>query len=89
MARKIGVSLPDELFRSLERARRRERKNRSSVIQEAVRRYLAEDKEAEEAAAYARAYAEEPEDPTEFEGLIELGIAALAAEPWEVGKKRK
>jgi len=36
-AAKIAVSLPDELYRALESARRRAGKSRSSVVQEALR----------------------------------------------------
>ena len=37
---KVAVSLPDELFRALESARRRARKTRSAVVQEALRDWL-------------------------------------------------
>ena len=37
---KMAVSLPDELYRALESARRRARKTRSAVVQEALRDWL-------------------------------------------------
>jgi metal-responsive CopG/Arc/MetJ family transcriptional regulator len=65
MTRKTAISLPDELYRAIERARRRAGKDRSTWIQEAASEYLKKrTKEADEE-AWLAAYETVPLTPDE------------------------
>lgn len=56
MTKRTAISLPDGLFRDLERARKRAKKDRSTWIQEAVTDYLKRRSKEEEIEAYFSGY---------------------------------
>ncbi len=62
MTKRTAISLPDDLFADIERARKRARKDRSTWIQEAVKEHLKKRTEAEEVEAYFAAYERQPLD---------------------------
>jgi predicted DNA-binding protein len=53
MTKKTAISLPDELYRDIERARKRAKKDRSTWIQEAANEYLKKANVDEEEAYFA------------------------------------
>ena len=65
MTRKTAISLPDELYRDIERARKRSRLDRSTWIQEAASEYLKRRTKEDEIEAWLSA--EERYPPTKDE----------------------
>jgi len=61
MSKRVTISLSDEMYRRIERARKAAKRDRSSFVQEAVEQRLAIAERAERDAAYIRSYAEHPE----------------------------
>ena len=60
MTKRTAISLPDDLFRQIERARARARKDRSTWIQEAASEYLKRRSKEEEIEAWLSAYERAP-----------------------------
>jgi len=60
VTKRTAISLPDELFREIERARKRTRKDRSAWLQEAASEYLKRRTAAEEIEAYFSGYERAP-----------------------------
>lgn len=60
MTKRTAISLPDDLFRRIEHARRRARKDRSTWIQEAASEYLKRKTRDEEIEAYFQGYERAP-----------------------------
>jgi len=66
VSKRVTISLSDEMYRRIERARKAAKRDRSSFVQEAVERRLAADENAERVAAYVRGYTEVPETVEEY-----------------------
>lgn len=68
MTKKTAISLPDDLYREIERARKRARKDRSAWLQEAASDYLKKRTKEEEIEAYFAGYERVPlsEDELSF-----------------------
>jgi metal-responsive CopG/Arc/MetJ family transcriptional regulator len=66
MSKRVTISLSDEMYKRIERARKAAKSGRSSFVQEAVERRLAADEHADRVAAYVRGYTEVPETEDEF-----------------------
>lgn len=86
MTKKTAISLPDDLYREIERARKRAKKDRSSWIQEAASEYLKRRSKEEMIEAYYEAYRRIPEG--DDQAVIDAEQAALedfpyADEDWE------
>ena len=79
---KTAISLPDDLFREIERARKRSKKDRSTWIQEAASEYLKKRTQAEEEEAYFSAYERVPlsEDELAFDRWKSEHLAELFGE---------
>ena len=60
VTKKTAISLPDELYRDIERARKRAGLDRSNWIQEAANEYLAKRTKADEIEAWLSAYERVP-----------------------------
>lgn len=60
MTKKTAISLPDDLYRDIERARKRAGKDRSLWLQEAASEYLKKRTKEEEIEAWQSAYEKEP-----------------------------
>jgi len=77
VTKKTAISLPDDLYRDIERARRRSKKDRSTWIQEAASEYLKKRTKEEEEEAWLSADERIPmsEDERSFieHGTKELG----------------
>ncbi len=85
---KIAISLPEEVLRAIESARKGSGESRSQFLRRAVEAYLRHQKERELDEQYIRGYTEQPETPQEAGGLYGAGLAALAQEPWDDGDDR-
>ena len=62
----MTISLSDDMYKRIERARKATKTDRSSFVQEAVGRRLAADEHAERVAAYIKSYTEVPETDEEY-----------------------
>ena len=74
---KVAVSLPDELYRALESARRRARKTRSAVVQEALRDWLRRQARAELVRDYEEGYRRSSESAREVESALATAVGLL------------
>jgi metal-responsive CopG/Arc/MetJ family transcriptional regulator len=79
-AAKIAVSLPDELYRALEGARRRLGKSRSAAVQEAVREWLLREARGELVREYEEGYRRQPESGEEIEAALATAVGLLTAD---------
>jgi predicted transcriptional regulator len=78
MTRRIAISLPDELFRRMERVRKRRRVPRSKLVQEAVGDYVTRTDEQALEAAYFEGYRRIPDgDDPDFVAIEKVGIEDL------------
>jgi metal-responsive CopG/Arc/MetJ family transcriptional regulator len=65
-AAKIALSLPDALFREVERMRKRRRTTRSALVQEALRLWLRQQAEASLVREWEEGYRRRPESAAEI-----------------------
>jgi metal-responsive CopG/Arc/MetJ family transcriptional regulator len=82
-SKKVTISLPDDLFRELERVRRIQKQDRSGWVQHVVSEAIARERKAEKDRAYVESYRNDPETPEEIAEAMALAIAAFRADPWE------
>ena len=73
------VQFPEELLEALDRYRAREGRTRSDVIREAIKRYLAADREAEIDCRIIDGYARRPPESVWAD---EAARRLIAEEPW-------
>lgn len=78
VSKRVTISLSDEMYRRIERARKAAKRDRSSFVQEAVEQRLAAEERAERDAAYIRSYTEDPESDDE-DGMAFVDAAAREA----------
>lgn len=76
-AAKVAVSLPEPLYRALERARRRTGKSRSALMQEALREWLRRGVEADLLRNYEAGYRAQPEGERDAEAALATAVALL------------
>lgn len=81
-ATKVAVSMPHELYRAVEQARKKNGKSRSAFVQEALRLWLKRQQEAEWSRQYVEGYRKKPETRREIEEAEALAIPAFATEEW-------
>jgi metal-responsive CopG/Arc/MetJ family transcriptional regulator len=81
---KIAISLPDEVLQAVERERLVKGESRSAFFRRAVEQLLRREREREADERYVRGYLEFPETEEEL-AWAQLGLAALAADPWDEG----
>jgi len=81
---KIAISLPEEMLQAVEKERLAKGESRSEFFRRAVEQLLRRELEREWDEQYVRAYLENPETAEEL-AWGQLGLAALAQEPWEDG----
>ena len=60
MAKKLAISMPEAMFKEMERARKRHGKDRSAWLQEAIGERLRREQREADIAAYVRSYEQEP-----------------------------
>jgi metal-responsive CopG/Arc/MetJ family transcriptional regulator len=71
---KVAVSLPVDLYRALEGARRRARKSRSAVVQQALREWLRREAQADLVREYEEGYRRKPEDARDVEAALATAV---------------
>ena len=81
MTKKTAISLPDDLFRDIERARKRVRKDRSTWIQEAAADYLKRKTMQEKIDAYFDGYRRIPDgDDPDFIAMEKAWLEDAASD---------
>ena len=91
MTTKTAISLPDDLFREIERARKRAKKDRSTWIQEAASEYLKRKSKEQEIEDYFAAYERVPltEDERAFDEWKAKHWAELFVDETELRAERQ
>jgi metal-responsive CopG/Arc/MetJ family transcriptional regulator len=82
IATKVAVSIPDDLYRAVERARKRHRKTRSAVMQDALRYWLRHESEIALVREYEEGYRRKPETRREIKAAEAAALRLLSAEKW-------
>jgi len=91
VTKKTAISLPDQLYREIERARKRSKKDRSTWIQEAASEYLKKRTKEEEIEAWLSAYERVPltEDELALQRWFDEHRGDLFAEEQPAKRERK
>lgn len=79
---KVAVSIPGDLYRAVERSRKKSGKSRSTIVQDALRRWLKEQKEAREAVIYLNGYSRLPESRREIKEAETMARDSWAEWKW-------
>jgi metal-responsive CopG/Arc/MetJ family transcriptional regulator len=79
---KVAISLPDDLLRRIDRARRERKVSRSEYFRQAATNLLGLSGE-QDVDRYVRGYSNQPETADEVEAARAASARSLAAEPWE------
>lgn len=87
-AAKIAISLPQELLRVAEQARKRRGESRSQFFRRAAESLLHRGIERKAEARYVSGYREHPEDAAEMRDAERISLETLANEPWERDEAR-
>lgn len=82
VATKVAVSLPDSLYRAVERARKKSGKSRSAVMQDALHHWLRQQEQAVLIREYEAGYQKKPESNREVKASEASAVRLLAAEDW-------
>lgn len=82
VATKVAVSIPSDLYRAVERARKRHRKTRSAVMQDALRHWLRHEAEMVLVREYEAGYRRRPETRREVKAAEAAAVRLLGAEDW-------
>ena len=77
----VVVRIPDDLYRAVERARRRDGKTRSAIVQDALRAWLDDDVRGVLIRQYEAGYRRKPEGRREIEAATSTA-SGLALTPW-------
>lgn len=78
MTKRIAISLPDDLYRRLERVRKGRRVPRSRLVQEAIGDYVGRTDEAELEKVYFEGYRRFPDDDEDFRAMEKAAIEDMA-----------
>ena len=91
VTKRTAISLPDSLFRDIERARKRDGLDRSGWLQEAAKRYLTRRVTQEQIDMYFEGYRRIPDTDDDFRAFERAGIEALRSwdAPAEVSTRAK
>ncbi len=82
VATKVAVSIPDDLFRAVEQARKKSGKGRSAVMQDALRHWLRQQEQAVLIREYEAGYRRKPEGKREVKAAEAAAVRLLSAEAW-------
>ena len=77
---KIAVSVPADLYRALEGARKQRAQSRSAVVQEALRQWLRAQAHAELVREYEAGYRRKPEGRREIDAAMATAVGLLRGE---------
>ena len=79
---KTTISLPKEDFLKIETYRKKLKKSRSEIIQEAVHQWFENRALKEKEQQYLEGYARHPEDAEEIEPFFKAGLSSFKKEEW-------
>ncbi len=79
---KVAVSLPDDLYQVIERVRKKTRKSRSAVLQDALRHWLSQQEQSVLIREYEAGYRKKPETRREIKAAEAAAVRMLAAVEW-------
>jgi len=79
---KVAISITNDLYRAVERARKKNGQSRSAVVQDALRRWLKQEQEAAWDQEYIAAYRRKPETRREIEAARATAIPLLSRTEW-------
>ena len=77
---KIAVTVPRELYKAIESARKRSATSRSAVVQEALRHWLRHQAHAELVREYEAGYRRKPEGKREIDAAMATAVGLLRDE---------
>ena len=80
--RKVAISMPVALYRTVERVRKTTRKTRSAVLQDALRYWLDHQAEAALVQEYEAGYRRRPEGRREVKAVEAAAVRLLSTEEW-------
>ncbi len=81
-SQKIAITIPKNLFKEAEKARREIGESRSAFIQRTIRRYLETRREKDAVRHYVEGYQRFPETEEEIEAAEQAATEILTEEPW-------
>jgi metal-responsive CopG/Arc/MetJ family transcriptional regulator len=79
---KVAVSIPGDLYRAVEKARKRIGKSRSAILQDAIRLWLKQQEEVALVQRYETGYRARPEGRGEVEAAQAAAVRLLASTEW-------
>jgi len=82
LATKVAMSLPVNLYRAVERARKKTGRSRSAILQDALRLWLDRQREAALVKQYEAGYRTNPETLEEVEAAGVTGLRLLSTQEW-------
>ncbi len=82
VATKVAVSLPDNLYRAVERARKKSGKSRSAAMQDALHHWPRQQQQAVLILEYEAGYQKKPESKQEVKAAEASAVRLLVAEDW-------
>jgi metal-responsive CopG/Arc/MetJ family transcriptional regulator len=80
--RKVAISMPETLYRAVERVRKHTRKTRSAVLQDALRHWLEHQAEAVRIQEYEAGYRRRPEGRREIKAAEAAAVRLFSTEDW-------
>jgi metal-responsive CopG/Arc/MetJ family transcriptional regulator len=81
-ATKVAVSIPDDLYRAVEKVRKKKGRTRSAVMQDALRYWLERQEEAPLVREYEAGYRRRPEGKQEIKAARAAATRLLATSEW-------
>lgn len=79
---KVAMTLPDDLYRVVELVRKKTRKSRSAVLQDALRYWLSQQEQSVLIRQYEAGYRKNPETRREVKAAEAAAVRMLAALEW-------
>ncbi len=79
---KVAMTLPDDLYRIVEQVRKKTRKSRSAVLQDALRYWLSQQEQSVLIREYEAGYRKRPETRQEIKAAEAAAVRMLAAVEW-------
>ena len=79
---KVAISLPSEMYQTLETARLKKGESRSEYFRHAIEILLKQEQDAKDLEAYTASYANDPETKAEVKAADRLSASILAEETW-------
>ena len=80
---KVAISLPEQVFNTIEKERKATGESRSEFFRRAVDQLLKQEREAEQVEAYIKGYRLMPESADEVDVIHWAGVSVLNEEPWQ------